>query len=495
MPEVVAKILGLDFELANFFLNATAIGGCLDAAQALLGEIRGFPLRTHWGTSIESGRRYLATCGGSAYIDSSHLELCTPEHASAAEHVVQVHAGLALARRAQQAAQRRLQPRLGRLEVLANNCDGHVSYGSHLNVLTTARCFSDILFRKPHAGAFLASHLVTSIPYTGQGMVGSANGRPACDYQLSARADWYEEFANRETMQRRPLLNQRDEPHAAGGLARLHIIFFDFTLAPVACFLRAGVTQLIVAMCEAGWIDPTLALDDPVGAAADVSRDLSLQQTFATTVRGRRLTAIELQQGLCDLAGEFVDSGAAEPAIPEAREILRVWRETLDLLRRREIEALALRCDNWLKYLLLERQRSACGLTWQSPALKVLDLRYASLDPVGGLFWNVARTGCLEMWPDDEAVQQRQQEPPGETRAYARAHLLRRFGNAVAGLDWSWIEFRVGPRRGWCSSARLEMNDPRRFNRAECSDLFARQPDLAEVVAELSSECLSSVES
>jgi len=57
----------------------------------------------------------------------------------------------------------------------------------------------------------------------------------------------------------------------------MHIIYFDNVLCPIACYLKAGTTQLVLAMMESGWSDPSLLLDDPLGAAMEVSRDLSLK--------------------------------------------------------------------------------------------------------------------------------------------------------------------------------------------------------------------------
>src|SRR5687768_601344 len=195
MPSIVAKIIGGDFELSNsIHTPGTTQSRANRAAHLLLGQIPGYPDRRYGGgTAIEFGRRFLCN-GGSVYIDSDHLEINTPEHGRARDHHLHIHAGLRVARAAQVAVQAGL-PRGTRIEVVANNCDGHVSYGSHFNIMTTQRAFDDILFRKPHVGALLATYLVTSVLFTGQGMVGAANSREACEFQLSQRADFFETYA------------------------------------------------------------------------------------------------------------------------------------------------------------------------------------------------------------------------------------------------------------------------------------------------------------
>lgn len=485
---VVAKVLGADFELANSLISE---GHNMDragrAADLLLQRIVGYPDRRRYGgTAIEFGRRFLPN-GGSWYIDSDHLEGNVAEHTRAKDHALHLHAALRIARAAQLEAQADL-PQGTRLEVIANNCDGHVSYGAHLNVMTTAKAFDDILRRKPHLGAFFATHLVTSVLYTGQGLVGAANGRGACGFQLSQRADWFEEWSSVQTMQRRPLLNTRDEPHASGGLARMHIIYLDMTLAPLSNFLRAGTTQLVLAMCEAGFVDATLSLDDPLDAASAISRDLSLAQTYATTTRGRRMSAVAVQQAIHDLAAEFVASGAAEQAVPDAGEILRQWQTTLDLLAARELDQLARRHDNWMKYFLIQRARGQRNLGWDSAELKILDLRFGSLDPDEGLFFRMAQAGMVELWPESSAIERFVHEPPEDTRAWLRGQVLLRHGAEVSHMDWSWIDFRVPSHRGWWNVARLSMPDPRAMTRAECEARLSQCSSLDDLVEAFTSE-------
>lgn len=482
----VAKVLGADFELANSFVGNTSRPPH-QAASVLLAEIRGYPRNNRGGTAIEFGRRFLDSCGSSWYIDSDHLEGNLPEHASALDHPNVLHgAGFEQAREALRAADRRL-PSGMRLNLLANCSDGNTSWGSHLNVMLSRSCFNDLLHRKPHQAVFFATHLVTSVPYTGQGMVGAANGRSACSYQLSQRADWFEQFAGQQTMLNRPLINLRDESHADKDLARLHVIYFDMVLSPVANILKAGTTQLVLAMIEAGWTDPTLCLDDPVAAASEISRDLHLGKKLHTAVRGRTMTAIEIQQALARLAGEFVACGAAAGIVPGAAQIVSLWLDTLDLLHRREVEALAKRCDAWLKYLLLDGQRGRRNLSWSSAELRVADSLFANLDPEVSLFFQVAANGFVERMPDEETLARFACEPPDDTRAYFRAQLLRRHGAAVSSMDWSRITFRVQGRH-WSSIADIPLRDPRRFNRADSEALLnecATLVDLVEAANEL----------
>jgi hypothetical protein len=246
----VEKILGCDFELSNALQRpGDSSGHVYEASRLLLSEIRGFPKDASTrGTALEYGRRFLSSCGSSWYVDSDHLEGNLPEHRSAFQHPVILHgAGFAEARAAQLAATASLR-RDTKLNVVANCSDGNTSWGSHLNVLITRQCFHDLLQRKPHLAVFFATHLVTSVLYTGQGLVGSANEQAACHFQLSQRADWFVEFAGLDTMKSRALINTRDEHLAESRLARLHIIYYDQVLSPIANILKAGTTHLVLPM-------------------------------------------------------------------------------------------------------------------------------------------------------------------------------------------------------------------------------------------------------
>src|SRR5919204_4561741 len=105
---ITPKVLGGDYELANAMTTrgASLNQSVYESSRRLLDEIDGFPRSRLWGgTMIEWGRRFLAGNGGSAYIDSDHLEINLPEHGRALDHAAVLHAGLRIARAAQAAAQ------------------------------------------------------------------------------------------------------------------------------------------------------------------------------------------------------------------------------------------------------------------------------------------------------------------------------------------------------------------------------------------------------
>jgi Pup amidohydrolase len=200
------------------------------------------------------------------------------------------------------------------------------------------------------------------------------------------------------------------------------------------------------------------------------------------------MSAVEIQRALADLAGEFVTEGLAENVVPGAADIVKTWKETLDLLKRRDLAALMRRCDWALKYLLLERLRGRKGLSWDDPELQALDFRYSSLDPEEGLFWQMAQSGQVEAMPSPSRVERFHRNPPDETRAYLRAHVLRRFPEEVSDVDWGDVRFKLPSERYWYSQATLEMPDPTRFGREESEELFARCETLRDLIVAIGGE-------
>lgn len=438
------KVLGADVELGNFILGDDTPGGTGAAAsRRLLEEVRGV-VSGPVASPQDTGRRFLPTNGGCVHIDLDHLEVALPETTSAYDHVAHWRAMLLLAREAAARANRRL-PDGRRIEVVANNSDGlGQSYGSHVNVLLTRAAWDNIIRRKAHFLAYLAAFQVSSIVFTGQGKVGSENGRAPVAYQLSQRADFIETLLHYDTMSDRPIVNTRDEPLCGGAvwadaagnsdereLARLHVIFYDSTLCDTASLLRVGTLQIVVAMLEAGFVNPSLALDDPLDALQIWSRDPSLRSR-ARTVSGGGLTAVDLQFRFLREATKFADRGGCDGIVPRAAEILALWNDTLIKLRHRDFGVLARRLDWVLKLQMLQRAMTQRpDLTWTSPQVKCLDQRYPNLDESAGLFWTYEKAGMVDRLVRDDDVQRAVCEPPDDTRAWTRAHLLRRAGPAA----------------------------------------------------------------
>src|SRR5271170_6784161 len=165
--------------------------------------------------------------GARFYNDHAHPEYCTPECSTLEKLLAQDRAGerILMACAQQLTAQRGVPVRLYK-----NNTDfrGH-SYGCHENYLLPRSLPWAQLAQA--AQAFLVSRQI----YAGAGKfaIEAEDRFVSPDFQISQRSDFFSELQSVDTMQRRPLVNTRDEPHAdPSRFRRFHVIIGDANLSP-----------------------------------------------------------------------------------------------------------------------------------------------------------------------------------------------------------------------------------------------------------------------
>jgi proteasome accessory factor A len=373
----------------------------------------------------------------------------------------------------------RLLPPGQQISVYKNNSDGKGnSYGSHENYLMDrAVPFSRVV---QHA----IPHLVTRQIFTGAGQVGAeAPGADHVEFQITQRADFFEEEVGLETTLKRPIVNTRDEPHCdAQKYRRLHVILGDANLSEVANFLKVGTTALVLAMIEDDWFARhrrEYSLVAPVRVMRQVSYDLSLALPLAL-VNGRRMTALEVQWEHLDLARKYAEDVGLGPVGGDevGHEILRRWEEVLSGLETDPM-SLANRLDWVAKYRMVSGYRERHGLGWRDPKLLAMDLQYHDVRPERSLY---ARAG-MERLLAPEAVERAMTEPPTTTRAYFRGRCLQRWPQAIAAANWDSLVFDLGhdPLR------RVPMMEPLRGTAAHVDELLERCNTPAELLEQLGS--------
>lgn len=515
------KLCGADIELGNFIVGLEQSAGTgYQASRALLAKIHGLPRRQNgyygnWssysstarGAWLDSragicdstsqpahnpqdvSRRFLCSNGGCAYIDLDHVELCLPEVCSAFDHVAAWHAMLRIMRTALHDANEG-QPANHRIQVLVNNSDGQGhSYGSHLNFLIRRRTFDNLFYRKAHYLQFLASFQASSILLTGQGKVGSENGRPSPPYQISQRADFCATLQGPQTTYDRPIVNSRDEALCGwrriddpSAPARLHVIFFDSALAHGSALFRVGPMQLILALIELGLVNSRLILDDPLGALLCYSHDPTLQSR-AELISGERLSALELQSAYLEEVKRYFAQGVFDGIVPRAEEIITLWEDTLGKLSKGDWMAVAPRLDWVMKLMAIERvMEQRPELAWGSPEIKVIDHLYSSLDN-DGLYWAYEASGFAEQLVAPECIAHFTADPPADTRAWTRAMLLRRANpDSVVSVDWDAITFKLRGRYNWPSYRTVNMADPLACTQAEAQRIFDEFVDFEDLL-------------
>lgn len=214
-----------------------------------------------------------------------------------------------------------------------NNSDGKGnSYGCHENYLLAR----DLSFAK--MAALITTHFVTRQVFCGAGKVGcefEEMQHNSVAYQISQRADFFEEEVGLETTLKRPIINTRDEPHCDPlKYRRLHVIVGDANMSEVATFLKLGTTAILLAMIEDNQMPEDLLLGNPVPAIRQVSHDPLLRQTILLE-NGMRMSALEIQQELCLRAEKYAKKFGLDAVGQEQGEtILRRWREVIEGLQR-----------------------------------------------------------------------------------------------------------------------------------------------------------------
>ncbi|MCW3054385.1 MAG: Pup-ligase protein, partial [Chthonomonadales bacterium] len=274
--------------------------------------------------------------------------------------------------------------------------------------------------------------------YAGAGKCGIENdgsAPSATTFQLSQRADYFSVEASVDTLHNRPLVNTRDEPHAAPRkYRRLHVICGDANMSEYATALKVGTTSLVLSLLEEGLTAP-VKLVDPVRAVKKVSRDRTLK-TQLERQGGPSLTPIEVQRIYLDEAEKRL-RGRDE----DTDWTLNEWRIVLEALETDPLQ-LADRLDWVAKFQLLDAFREEEGLQWNDSYMQSLDLAYHNIDPEQGLYYGLEQSGEMRRLVSDAHVQAAMSCPPADTRAFLRGLFVEKFGGAVRSIGWNGVAFK-----------------------------------------------------
>jgi proteasome accessory factor A len=416
------------------------------------------------------------TNGARLYVDHAHPEYSSPECRTPAEAALFDQAGEEVMRRALQVANETLPPELA-ISLYKNNSDGKGnSYGTHENYLVSRDVdFADVV-------RAMVPHFVSRQVVVGAGKVGfetehAAVADPA--FQLSARAEFFEEVVGLETTLKRPIINTRDEPHSdAERFRRLHVICGDANMSPVATLVKLGSTALLLASLEDEGVATFPAPPaKPVHAIRSYSYDPTLRVAVADD-EGRTRTAWEYQDELWQVAEGYVrrrGGGAVAPE-DEVAFILAQWREMLDGVRDDPV-TVADRVDWVAKRRIVEGFQSRYELRPGDAKLRAIDLQYHDVRRDKSL---AQRVGLRAVANDDE-VRDAVHHAPHSTRAYFRGECVLRFPDNIVSANWDSIVFDVGHG----PLQRIPMMDPTRGTRELVGALFEDNLTAVALVAAL----------
>ena len=379
------------------------------------------------------------TNGARYYVDHAHPEYSSPECSDPLQGVLWDRAGERILVESMEAARRQLPPGQ-EIVVYKNNSDrkGN-SYGCHENYLMDrAIPFGQIV-------KHVLPHFVTRQIWSGAGKVGceaASTGGVEVPFQLTQRADFFEEEVGLETTLKRPIINTRDEPHAdASRYRRLHVIIGDANRSEVQTFLKLGVMGFVLCMVEDDWFgEKDFTPASPVLALRQISYDLTLRKPFEL-VDGTTVTALDVQWEHLGLARKWADEngmGAVGGDLVGA-EVLRRWEQVLTGLETDPM-SLADQLDWVAKKKLLDAYRERDGLEWRHPKMAQLDLVYHDLRPGKSLADKLG----LERLVTDAEVTGAVSSPPPTTRAWFRGRCLDRFPGQIAAANWDSMVFDLG---------------------------------------------------
>jgi proteasome accessory factor A len=388
--------------------------------------------------------------GARFYNDHCHPEYSTPECSTLLEHLQQDYSGDQLL---MDCARNLNQHSDNPVRLYKNNTDfcGH-SYGCHENYLMPRRLPWDTLSQG------MMAFLVTRQIVCGAGKFGWEEEdkflKPG--FQISQRSDFFFELQSVDTMQHRPIINTRDEPHADRQLyRRFHVILGDSNLSLYSTYLKIGSTALVLqALLNGAPADRIPQLADPLEALKSISRDRNWQWRCRAAT-GNETSAIEVQRTYLQLVREFC------PSVETAwMDLMEAWEQVLNDLECDPLSA-ADRLDWPAKFKLVQHFCDEEGLHENDPWLQSLDLSYHLLDRQQGLFYALMDQGAFALPYPLTEIKAHCLCPPSSTRAAVRGRCIEKFGPAILATQWDYILLRGA--RGKIKLDLMNLFDPKKI--------------------------------
>ncbi|WJY97571.1 depupylase/deamidase Dop [Corynebacterium fournieri] len=409
------------------------------AEEAPLKDTRGFDLQRYRSVPVVDANaigvaNVVTTNGARYYVDHGHPEYSSPECSNAFDAMVYDAAGDIVLNDAASDIRELWQQHVSvlskhepcpPLKFYKNNVDGKGrSYGSHENYLYSRHTNFEQLTQA------LIPFFVTRQVIIGAGRVGIGQESESPGFQISQRADYFEQEVSLETTLNRGIVNTRDEPHAPEDqFRRLHVIVGDANMSQYSNLLKLGMTSLVLDAIEAGVDFTDLRLADPVAEIKAVSHDPTLAHELLLD-DGQRSTAISILR-------EYRNRCEARSDVD--KQVLALWGEILDDLERDPLST-ADRLD-WTAKWALVRRFEARGAS--QAKLQAIDLQYADIDPATSLYHALVRKGAIRTLVSADEIAHAAKHPPEDTRAYFRGRAGEKFAADLTASNWQSMLFNV----------------------------------------------------
>lgn len=461
------RIMGVETE---YGITATSADGNHTLGAAEVARYLFEPIVEEHGSS-----NIFSVNGSRVYLDmGAHPEIATAECDSITQLLNYERAGdRILDDLAQQAEKKLVRDGVGKhVYLFKNNLDSHGnSYGCHENYLISRSMVLRAI------GRALEPLMVTRQLVCGAGHIERETAEHPAQFVLSQRADQVWEGVSSATTRARPMINSRDEAHADSNLyRRLHVIGGDTNLAEPTFALKVGSALLVLEMIEAGIELPDFELEDPISQIREISRDLT-GKTEMRLKNGATVTALEIQQSLCQHAGEWLEvrdnyreAGQAEGTpTAEMHRVVELWRRALEAIETQNFSLVNRELDWVIKKELFDHYRSRLGEDWEHPKLLQVDLAMHDIRRGRGIFQVLQDKGRVDRWTCDESIAEAMTTAPTTTRAHQRGQFLSlaRNTNASFAVDWS----------------RMKITDPQRVEYTFGDPFATKSPELDEMLA------------
>lgn len=227
--------------------------------------------------------------------------------------------------------------------------------------------------------------------------------------------------------------------------ARIEVRYADPTQSRKMRYLGFAATSLVIRIFEHPkmfrWKDhDRFALQDPVAAAKQFSKDLSLSSTV-DSVQGDRLSVININEGILSMVRKVAD----RIELPESEQsAIEMWQDTIDTLRTLQLPLGEYGDGHTLfdfagRHAHLLRTYNASELSAQTAKIAQSSLTWDRIDPTGyaTVWWQHHHNEFIT----DEEIESMVLTPPQETRAKLRGDTIKMHAKdgSLYDIDWATV--------------------------------------------------------
>lgn len=287
--------------------------------------------------------------------------------------------------------------------------------------------------------ALLGMHLATRTIYCGAGGVRTTPGPNGGYFSLGQKVVTVQEDVNGATIDNKPLVNTRNEPHAER-FGRMPVVSGDAHMSPWAARMQLGTTSLVLRLGENRQYMPHLRMAP--GRIYELAHHVAADETLRaphTLKDGESMTAVDIQYQLLEAAQNLAkDTDLSDEELFTLREWERALRDAAD-----DPEKLKDRADWAGKQALIGRRLDKYGDGQDGLAIaRQADWDWDSLDPARSIGLAMRRRAWQQWMPDDTLVETRKTSAPAETRARTRAAFVAEYaGREAVAAVWSMLTF------------------------------------------------------